>query len=73
MSEFNLKDLVGKTITDAKKRKHSKCDDEGFLDLTFSDGTKCTIVANYSSYTGDSVYEYPTTIYVKSYGYETLR
>ena len=59
---IDFKDLIGKTITAATLKKLAKYDDEGFLELKFSDGTEAMIVASYSGYTGSSKDEYPTFI-----------
>jgi len=59
---MEFKDLIGKTITAATVKKLVKHDDEGFLQLQFSDGTEAVIVASYGGYTGSSVDEYPTYI-----------
>ncbi len=55
--------LIGKTITGAKQKKLIGYDDEGFMELSFSDGTKSIIVACYGDYTGKSEGEYQTGIY----------
>ena len=60
MKEF--KDLIGKTIVDATVKKLAKHDDEGFLELKFSDGTEVLIVGTYGGYTGKSEDEYQTFI-----------
>ncbi len=59
---MNFKDLIGKTITAATVKKLAEHDDEGFLQLQFSDGTEALIVAFYGAYTGRSQDEYPTYI-----------
>ena len=59
---MEFRDLIGKTITAATVKKLAKHDDEGFLQLKFSDGTEAVIVASYGGYTGDSEDEYPTYI-----------
>lgn len=61
---MDYKDLIGKTIADVKKKKRIGFDDTGYLQLTFSDGTKATIVASYGDFTGDSEDEYPTGIFI---------
>ena len=67
--KFN--DLIGKTITEATQKKLSKHDDRGFLELKFSDGTKCVIIGGYANYTGESEDEYSTTIcVVEDYYYD---
>ena len=59
---MKLKDLIGKTITEAEIMKMPAYDDDGWLRLTFTDGTKAVIVASYGGYTGRSEDEYPTRI-----------
>lgn len=59
---MTFKDLINKTIVDAKRKKLEHYDDTGFLELTFSDGTRATIVAGYGGYTSESEDEYPTRI-----------
>jgi hypothetical protein len=54
--------LVGKTISAIQKMKPVNYDDTGYLKIMFTDGSTCYIVAGYSSYTGQSEDEYPTTI-----------
>lgn len=61
---MTVKDIIGKTIIDAKTQKLSKHDDTGFLKLTFSDGTECVVFASYDFYTGRSIDEYPTRIFI---------
>lgn len=64
-------DLKDKTIDFIKQRNHSKSDDGGYLDIIFTDGTKICIVGSYKEmWTGESINEYPTRIYLKEYGYE---
>lgn len=60
----DIKELIGKTITGAKYQKVVNSDDEGFIELSFSDGSKTFIVAGYGGYTGGSLDEYPTYILV---------
>lgn len=59
------KDLLGKIIYKAAFRGIPDCDDQPFLDLEFTDGTKCTIVADYDGWTGNSQNEYPRKIYIR--------
>ena len=66
--EFN--DLRGKTIKDIRQRKHSRFDDECYLDIKFTDGTRVTIVGEYGDYTGNSFGEYTMRIRLEDYGYE---
>jgi len=57
MEDLNF--LIGKTITGASFR--SICedfDDVPYLDLTFSDGTECTIESKCGGWTGKSEDEY---------------
>jgi hypothetical protein len=62
---MNFKDLIGKTIVAAKQKKLKNYDDDGFLELQFSDNTKVIIIAFYDmNWTGHSQDEYPTRIYV---------
>lgn len=56
---MEVKDLIGKTIADAKMKEVKGYDDEAWLELTFSDGTKICIEAGYGGYTGGSIGEYP--------------
>ena len=60
ITEMKFEDLIGKTIVSVKQKKLIGSDDEGFLEMQFSDGTKATIVAYYDGYEG----EYPTGIFV---------
>ncbi len=63
---MEFEDLVGKTIASAVQVKpYIGCDDEGCLQLEFTDGTKAAIMAAYGDYTGDSYDEYPTYIYIR--------
>jgi hypothetical protein len=62
MSEkFN--EMVGKTIVSAVHMKDEKYDDEPYLVLEFSDGTKALIGASFGSYSGESREEYPSYIF----------
>lgn len=65
-----FKDLVGKTIKTIKKRKHNKYDDDCYLDIKFTDGTKCCIVGGFGDYTGKSYDEYKQLILLEEFGYE---
>lgn len=58
--EFN--DIAGKTIKSATHVKRPTNDDEGWLLLEFTDGSKCVVYSWYGGYTGDSEDEYPTKI-----------
>lgn len=64
---MEFKDLIGKTIIGATQKRLDRYDDEGYLELNFSDGTHAVIVASYGAYTGDSEDEYPTKIYIQEY------
>jgi hypothetical protein len=59
---IEFSDIEGKTIRSATQVKRPDADDDGWLMLEFTDGTKCVIVAWYTGYTGGSVGEYPTGI-----------
>ena len=61
---MKYKDLIGKTIESVSHKKLQGYDDEGYLELKFTDGSIATIVASYGGYTGESEDEYPTYIYV---------
>ena len=61
---MKFSDLVGKKIITAILMKKAAFDDEGWLRLTFEDGTNCILVAGYGEYTGESEYEYPSYIYI---------
>ena len=54
--------LIGKTIVAAEQMTKENIDDDGWLKLTFSDGTHVVIVAYYGGHTGGSEDEYPTGI-----------
>jgi hypothetical protein len=62
VNNMEFKDLIGKTITAATVKKLAKHDDDGFLELKFSDGTEAVIVSWYVGYTGSSYDEYLTRI-----------
>ena len=67
-SELNppkFSDLSGKTIANAMQMKHPSCDDSGWLRLAFTDGSAFDIEACYGGYSGESVDEYPTLIFLK--------
>ncbi|TWU59516.1 hypothetical protein V7x_55940 [Crateriforma conspicua] len=59
---MEFSDVVGKTIQSATQMKRPETDDDGWLLLEFTDGTRCMVVAYYGGYTGDSEDEYPTGI-----------
>lgn len=59
---MDFQDIVGKTIQSATHAKRPEHDDEGWLLLEFTDGSKCVIDAWYGAYTGESEDEYPTSI-----------
>ena len=57
--------LVGKTVVSVRVDRRTTnwrgkvTDDEPFLDIVFSGGSKCTVEAQYGGYTGESEDEYP--------------
>lgn len=56
-------DLIGKTIANIQEVMVEGYDDEGFLRIDFTDGTKCLVIAGYwGEYTGKSIDEYRTYI-----------
>lgn len=57
-----LQELTGKTIASVKRMRDAKYDDEGYLRVSFTDGTEIVIVASYGEYTGNSIDEYPSKI-----------
>jgi hypothetical protein len=59
---MRFKDIVGKTIVGAAEMKKLQYDDQGWLKLSFSDGTDCIIWAGYGFYTGESEGEYPAIL-----------
>ena len=59
---MEFKDIVGKTIQAATHVKRPTNDDEGWLLLEFTDGSKCVVYSFYGGYTGESEDEYPTGI-----------
>lgn len=59
---MEFKDIVGKTIQATTHVKRPAYDDEGWLLLEFTDGSKCIVHSWYSAYTGQSEDEYPTGI-----------
>jgi hypothetical protein len=64
---MNFEYLIGKTIINAKQKKRKEYDDKGYLELTFSDGSKVVIVSSYNeSWTGNSYNEYQTDIELKT-------
>ena len=67
---MNIKDLVGKTISHASRRKSSHYEDSGFLDLMFTDGTACTVHGTYGGYSSDAYDEYVELIELVKYGYD---
>lgn len=54
--------LVGRTIESAQQYKPKEFDDNGFLELRFTDGSVATIVGRYGGYTGKSECEFRTLI-----------
>jgi hypothetical protein len=61
--QFN--DLIGKTIKAVQELKLKEYDDQGYLLMEFTDGSKALIVSSYGSYTGGSEDEYPTYISIR--------
>ena len=59
---MDLSLIIGKTIASARQYKHRNHDDEGWLHITFTDGTQIVIIAGYGGYTGQSEDEYPTLL-----------
>ena len=68
ITEMKFEDLIGKTIVSVKKKKLIGSDDEGFLEMQFSDGTKAIIVAYYDGCED----EYPTGIFIAEQCYREL-
>ena len=67
MSDLPITDLsflIGKTITSASFRGIGGFADVPYLDLTFSDGTKCTVTAQYGGYSEKEEDEYARFIEV---------
>lgn len=64
-----MESIVGKTIVGVSKARHPYLDDEGFVIITFSDGTKCTIVSSYHRSSYNSFDEYPTDIHICCHEY----
>lgn len=62
--QMEITDLIGKTITDVKRKRAKGYSDTGFLELTFSDNTTALISAGYTGWDGHALDEYPTTIHV---------
>ena len=48
ITEMKFEDLIGKTIISVKQKKLIGSDNDGFLEMQFSDGTKATVVAYYN-------------------------
>ena len=63
---MKFKDIEGKTIRFATQVKREKFDDDGWLLLEFTDGSKCVITAGYGAFTNASEGEYPTSIGITS-------
>ena len=61
-----FKDLIGRKIKAVRKRRLKGFDDTGFLQITFTDGSKCIVEGFYWGYTGESEDEYPTDIRLAS-------
>jgi len=66
----NINDMIGKTISDAHRRKSKHYEDSGFLDLEFTDGTKCTVHGTYGGYSTNAYDEYVEIIEIVKYGYD---
>lgn len=56
--------MVGKTIKSVKKYGAKGFDDEGTLEIVFTDGTSVLIHSCYDNYTGKSQGEYPCSIII---------
>ena len=67
MMGYNIIKLIGKTIKHIELRGIKDCDDNPYLDITFNDNTKITIISYYGSFTGKSDGEYPCFIGVIDY------
>ena len=57
-------DLAGKTIVSITQMREKGTDDNGYLEILFSDDTEVVIKASYGMYTGLSSDEYPTDIFI---------
>ena len=64
LRKMEYKNLIGKTIENVSHKKLKGYDDEGYLEIKFTDGTIATVVSFYGGHTGKSEDEYPTCIYV---------
>jgi len=62
---MEIRDLVGKTITEATLLKFPELDDEAWLRLRFADGTECVLEGWYGGWTGNSCGEYPACIDIR--------
>jgi hypothetical protein len=63
---MEFKDIIGKTIKNIQQLKEKKYDDEGYLLIEFTDGSKVLIIGGYNpGYTGNSSDEYQTTISIE--------
>lgn len=62
---MEIRDLVGKTITEATLLKFPELDDEAWLRLRLTDGTECVLEATYGGFTGNSYDEYPSFLIVR--------
>ena len=65
MKDLKTESIVGKTIKAASLRGMKGYDDEPYIDIDFTDGTKITIVSSYGGYTGESEDEYPSYICIR--------
>ena len=69
-----LKSLVGKTISGINLKGYEKYpDDENYLELQFTDGTKTIFRAVNGEYTGNSKDEYPVFIEMLDNHYSDLK
>lgn len=64
-------ELIGKTIKAIQRKEVKGKDDDAWLELSFTDGTKILIVASFGGYTGESIDEYPVYVYLSD-DYEDL-
>lgn len=55
-------DLIGKTIVGVQRYAIKGCDDDAWLELKFSDGTRTLIVGSYGGWTAKSASEYPAFV-----------
>jgi hypothetical protein len=62
--EIEPTNLIGKIISNVENMHKPGYDDSGWLRLTFTDGTSCIIESSYGTYTGKSIDEYPSTLFI---------